>query len=1321
MKRILPFLLLFICTLCIAQNYTYIGVENGLSNRRVYSIEKDEIGYMWFLTHDGIDRFDGRNIKHYKLGNNRDQNSFVNLNKLHTDSLGNIWEISRAGQIFKYNRIIDKFELIKSLNTNKSDNDQLFNYTHIDKNNNIWLCTTTRQYIYNIDKNEFNQLQSGIKNEVVSIIHLKNDIYCIGSSQNIHLARLTGTNLQIIPERSLDSLSIQVSTSYYDKKRKKIIIGCLAKGIFVYDLVKHKITHLKSGLEDVKINCIKTFNEDEVLIGTDGAGIYKINLRTNESVPYIVADYNQPNRMNGNNIVDIYIDDEEQRIWMINYPIGITILNNRFPEFKWIKHAIGNKNSLINDQVNTVIEDYEGDLWFATNNGISCYNVAKDEWTNMLSSYNSDTYNKNHVFISICEVLPGIIFAGGYTSGMYWINKRDMKPNYFVPGKIYAEGNTKADKYIRAIYNDSQNRIWIGGYYYLKYIDINKKEIKVYPNIRYISVIIEKDSNHIWVGNINGLYLVNIKTQKHKRIQLPVESCNINVIHKEKDGTLYIGTNGSGLIIYNPTNGKATIHNQSNSALISNSIYSIQPRDSNFLVLSTENSLTRFNIEEKKFQNWTKEQGLITNHFNIASGTTTKRNTFVFGSGNGAIEFKKEVELPQTSKTKLIFSDFSLFYQTVYPGQDDSPLKENINDTKVLNLNHNQNIFSLRLSAINYDYPSSVIYSWKLDGFYEKWNRPGTENLIRYMNLDPGKYKLYVRAISSEDSHIIEERKLDIIIHPPFWKTAWAMIFYFLVFGIVCIVVLRYFLMKKERKISAEKINFFINTAHDIRTPLTLIKAPLDDLLEEESLSPEGENNLLMAIRSTNSLFRMISNLINFEKADIYSSKLFIAEYELYSFMEETIKEFKGYAEAKQIQLIFESNFRFLNVWFDKNKMDSILKNLISNALKYTPANGSVRIIAHSTPNNWSLEIKDTGIGIPANEQKKLFRMFFRGSNAVNSKVTGSGIGLLLTKKLVHNHKGSISVKSVENIGSSFKVTFKHGHKHFKHEYLGHPEQTSSPEQTDSRIIFRSQKSLPEIPTNPVAPKLLVVEDNDDLRAYLKQSLSEKYTVSLAANGQEALNVVKSLNPQLIISDIMMPVMRGDEMCIRLKNDIDTSHIPVILLTALSDKDSIISGLATKADKYLTKPFDIAILKADIANLLENRALLAKRFAELDLKEPECVNYSSDLDLKFMTKVKECIESNIENPNFNVDILCAALNMSRTSFYNKLKAVTEQAPADFIRTQRMNKAALLLKERKHSINSISDMTGFNDPKYFTEVFKKHFNMTPSQYMKENKQ
>lgn len=703
-----------------------------------------------------------------------------------------------------------------------------------------------------------------------------------------------------------------------------------------------------------------------------------------------------------------------------------------------------------------------------------------------------------------------------------------------------------------------------------------------------------------------------------------------------------------------------------------------------------------------------------------------KIKKFIFGSSDGAVEFDKDMKLPRGYSSKMIFSDFKLFYQTIYPDDEDSPLRTSINETKELKLKYNQNIFSLQVSSINYDYPSNIIYSWRLEGFYDEWSKPGTENTIRYTNLAPGKYTLRVRAISNEDKRIVlEERSMDIVIAQPFWLTIWAMLLYAAFLCLIAIILLRILILRKQRKVSDEKIHFFINTAHDIRTPLTLIKAPLEELREKEELSKEGISNMNTALRNVNALLRLTTNLINFERADVYSSELYISEHELNTFMNEIFNAFQQYANIKHINFTYESNFRYMNVWLDKEKMESIFKNIISNALKYTPENGNVQVFVSETSDSWSVEVRDTGIGIPANEQKKLFKLHFRGSNAINSKVTGSGIGLMLVWKLVRLHKGKINLSSIENQGSVIKITFPKDSKRFRKAHLATPSK-----QRIENTIDNVPPPSPEIYENAQKKeninhrRILIVEDNDELRNYLSQTLSEEYFVQVCSNGKEALTIIPEYKPELVISDIMMPEMRGDELCQAIKNNIETSHIPVILLTALNNEKDILSGLQIGADEYVVKPFNIGILKANVANLLANRALLRSKFANLDLNDEEndedCINCSQDIDWKFIANVKKNVEDNIDNPALTVDVLCSLMGMSRTSFYNKLRALTDQAPGDYIRLIRLKRAVQLLKEDTHSITEIAEMTGFSDAKYFREVFKKHYNVSPSQYGKEKK-
>ena len=1333
MKRyILLSIILYLLSVSVCpQTYKYIGMEDGLSNRQVYAIEKDRKGYMWFLTPEGIDRYNGKEFKHYKLmDGNRELNSTINLNWLYLDTEGVLWEIGKKGLVFRYEAQHDRFHLVYKLpeEAEKGHNTPV-SYGYVDEKGLIWLCTRKEIYLYDSRHNHTRHIRNQLDENITRILQTDATHYFIGTDRGIHYAELKDSILQLTPCDKLDTLNLQVKELYLDKNTRKVFIGTFLKGIFVYDLNKHQLQQLQTELTDITINSIQEFEKNTILIGTDGAGVYRLNTETYECQPYITADYNRYNAMNGNTINDLYIDDE-QRIWMANFPIGITVRDNRYADFHWIKHSIGNRQSLVNNRVNAVIEDRDGDLWFATDNGISLYNERQKQWISFLSTFETDGQNKNHTYISLCEVSPGIIWAGGYSSGVYQIDKRKRTVQFFTPASL-AGIDIRADKYIRAILKTSDGKVWAGGYYNLKEIDYARRQVRLISGLSDITALVENDSTHLWVGTVNGLYRLEKKSGKAEYVELPVESHYIYSLYQSDDHKLYIGTNNTGMLIYDLEDKQFFHFNKDNSSLISNNIYCILPDGEGGIFLSTENTLTTFNPYSKIFHNWTYEQGLKAGHFNASAGVLRRNEKIIFGSTDGAIEFDKHMVLPDHYTTKMVFSDFKVLYETVYPGDKHSPLTSHIDDTRLLRLKYNQNIFSLQVSSINYDYPSLVLYSWKLEGFYDKWSQPGRDNIISFTNLSPGKYTLRVRAISNENRHmVLEERSLPILIDKPAWFSWWAWLLYIL-FALSAVgTALRVYFLRKQKRESNEKIRFFINTAHDIRTPLTLIKAPLEDLANHETLSESGKNNISTALRNVHVLLRLTTNLINFERADTYGGKLRIAQYELGAYLEETLNIFKEYAKVKHITLEYEKNFDYLNVWMDKDKMDSILKNILSNALKYTGEGGNVTLVATESAEQWIIEVRDTGIGIPAAEQRKLFRTHFRGSNAINAKITGSGIGLLLVWKLVRSHKGRLNFSSAEGRGSVVRISFPKNRKYYRKAAFVTPltgRETELPsvkpeENAEGRPETASTaNSLVQTPPTSNHEKILVVEDNDELRNYLKNTLSDEYIVQACHNGKQALDIIKGYLPDLVISDIMMPEMRGDELCRILKKDINTSHIPIILLTALNTERDIIEGLQTGADDYLVKPFNVGILRATIASLLQNRRLLRNRYTTLALDDEKpdagCDNCANDLDWKFISTVTRYVEDNLEKTDFNVDSLCALMNMSRTSFYNKLKALTGQAPADYIRLIRLKRAARLLREKRYNITEISEITGFNDAKYFREVFKKYYKVSPSQYAK----
>lgn len=1300
-----------------AQIFEYIDMDNGLSSRRVLSIQQDKQNYIWILTHKGLDRYNGKQFKHYQLHRCNNPLSFYpNLNFLYTDKDSTIWEVGKDGFVFRYDEQRDSFQLAFDLRaTFPALKKAPISSVYMDSEANIWFCTNQSQYIYNYHQSKNYQLSPVISDKIICITQAEKNKYYLASEHLLYEVQLKGEQLTEIKKIQLPNVHL-IDHIYYHSPTKQLIINTLLDKLFIYDIEEKQLESMGNSMKDIGVNKIipSKKEKDVLLIATDGDGVYKLDLKQLTLNHFLKEDTRKPNKMNGSIIKDIYMDSAN-RIWNVIYPTGITIYTEKYPAYEWFMHSANYTNSLANNCINGVMEDSEGDSWYATSNGICYFDVSENKWINFSPSHSP---NGNHIFTSLCESSPGIILAGGYMSGIYKIDKRTKEVTFFQQQNIrQGEG---PDKYIRSIYRDNERLIWIGGFYRLKSYSLTTKEVCEY-NIGYpITCITQKDEHSLWIGTINGVFVFD----KLKKQAIPLDTefdiqC-INMIYNDPSGNYtYFGTYGDGLFIFEKKTGKVTRYYDENCGLISNNIYSIVPDRNGNLYLGTENGLSFFDIKANKFINWTKEQGLLAASFNPNAAIHSRDGYMIFGSNEGVIVLPDSIQLPETFSSHMIFSDLSIMYRTVHPGEKNSPLTQALDKTSCIELDYDQNTFSMNVSSINFDNPSNIMYSWKLEGFYDRWSPPSSDNLIRYTNLSPGNYTLRVRAILMDNHQILEEREIQILIGRPIWMTFWAFLLYALIIIGISYAIIRYQMIRRDKQISQAKINFFMQTAHDIRTPLTLIKAPLGEILKNEQLTEQGTTNLNLAIQSTDNLSELANNLMDFQKEELYSSKISVVRYELNQYIQNYMQQFKAYAEQKGIDFQYKSSFTSLEVWIDQNKIDSILQNLLSNALKYTPKGGSVTIETDHNKNRWILTIKDTGIGIPKEDQKKLFKFLFRGKNATNQLITGSGVGMLLTYRLIKNHEGKISFSSTENVGTTFQLSFPIQSEHYQYRNEGVDQNLRTVLLQDGIVAPMPEAEQTQITAHPDSPRIMIVEDNASLRLFLMKSLSDIYQVDGAENGQEAIDKIKVQQPDLIISDVMMSVMDGETMCRTLKSDIETSHIPIILLTALGDKKDILRGLETKADMYITKPFDLMVLRANISNILENREIIRKKLQQASVNiesKTEDIPMPTNLDNEFMQKVTVLVKENL-GKDLTVDTLCAGMNMSRTSFYNKIKALTGMAPNDFIRNIRMQEAAALLKSQRYTVAEVADMMGFADPKYFTDTFKKFYGVPPSIYKK----
>ena len=734
-------LLLINCTVSKGQIYKYIGLEDGLNNQKIYHIQKDRRGYMWFLTQEGIDRYDGKHIKHYNFSDdNMTLDSRIALNWLYMDNGNVLWVIGQKGRIFRYDSQHDKFELAyvhPELIRNKLQ--AFLNYGYLDKNDRIWLCCKDSITWYDTHTGTVLNMSVPVDGEITTIEQTDGNHFFIGTGSGLFRAGIEEGKLKVIPDEALESIA-PVHELYYHAVSKQLFVGNYKEGILIYDMGgTGKIISCQFP-NHVEINQIAALNAHELLVATGGKGVYKLDVNTYMSEPYITADYSSYNGMNGNNINDVYVD-EEDRIWLANYPTGITIRNNRYGSYDLIRHSLGNTRSLVNDQVHDVVEDSDGDLWFATSNGISFYQTDTKEWRSFFSSFDPVPNDENHIFLALCEVSPGVMWAGGYTSGIYKIEKKKgFKVTYLSPAAI---AGVRPDQYIYDIKKDSGGDIWSGGYYHLKRINLDTKNVRLYPGVSSITTIQEKDDRLMWIGTRMGLYLLDKESGIYRYIDLPIESPYICALYQREDGILYIGTRGAGLLVYD-INKKKFIHQYrtDNCALISDNIYTILPRQDESLLMGTETGITIYSPQKHSFRNWTREQGLMSVNFNAGSATAWNKSTLVFGGNEGAVKFPTNIQIPEPHYSRLLLRDFMIAYHPVYPGDDGSPLKKDIDETDRLELAYGQNTFSLDVASINYDYPSNILYSWKIDGYHKEWSRPSQDNRILVRNLPPGSYTL---------------------------------------------------------------------------------------------------------------------------------------------------------------------------------------------------------------------------------------------------------------------------------------------------------------------------------------------------------------------------------------------------------------------------------------------------------------------------------------------------------------------------------------------------------------------------------------------------
>lgn len=1065
--------------------------------------------------------------------------------------------------------------------------------------------------------------------------------------------------------------------------------------------------------------------------------------------------------------------DKQGNLWLASYENGlekISFSTNRFG----LLTAVPADSEFPGNNIRAIYQDRDGYIWTGCKDKIvRIYDKDRRYVGNLtrqgtVSMHSTDPIG---VVYSILQDHEGTVWIGTKGNGLFVARPQDRPLHY----RLSQYTTDATDEYslsgneIYSLHEDNRQRIWIatfeGGINYLersadkhhpKFINYRNR-LKNYPIAQcYRTRFVTSDAEgRIWIGSAAGLLMCNEdfdqpeKTHFHRYCRIPgdVQSLSNNDVHNVffgRNNEMYVATFGGGLNkLLSLTQGEARFRAYTmKDGLPSDVLLSVEEDNEGNLWCATEEALYKYDPATEKVINYPSRVFPQQVSFNEGAALRTQSGYLMFNSVKGALYFSPDSIHASSYIPPIVFTAFQQAEKTVTPGEG-GILTTHIDATRLLKLPHDRNSFSIQFAALDMTYPDNISYSYQLEGFEKNWNHIGKQRTATYTNLPKGHYTLKVRSTNSDGIWVENTRTLSIIILPSFWETPWAYFLYFL-FILAVIFVAAYILftifrlkhkVSVEQEISDIKLRFFTNISHELRTPLTLIAGPVEQVLQHGKLENDDREQLLLVERNTSRMLLLVNQILDFRKIQNKKMKMRVQQIDLIPFIRHIMESFNGLADEHQIDFGLSTDLPSLKVWADADKLEKILFNLISNAFKYTPRGRQIKVVALEEENEVKMAVEDQGIGIAENKQKSLFVRF---ENLVDKNLfnqDSTGIGLSLVKELIDMHHGKIDIQSKPGEGSRFTVRLLKGKEHFDEsaefiltDYVvsdTHPRYMDNPLSTLARS---EEESL-----NAEKESILIVEDNPELRFFIKTIFNPYFNVIEAENGTVGLEKSKTYVPDIIISDVMMPEKDGMAMVKELREEMATSHIPVVLLTAKSNTDSKIEGMTVGADDYITKPFSAAYLKARIFNLLEQRKKLqalycatllpsaAEQPAESGQEEKTSLPNLSPNDRKFMDKVMEVIEKHLDNGDLLVEDIANEVNMSRSVFFKKLKTLTGLSPVEFLREIRMKRAAQLIETEEYSMSQIAYMVGLNDSHYFSKCFKQQYGITPTEYKESRKQ
>lgn len=1312
-------------------------IEDGLTS--INAILIDDFGYKWFGGTHGLYRYDGYGFDIF-THDPADPNtlSHNDVMVLFEDSNQNIWIGTSNNGVNVYEsrtesilRLTDIQELSMSTVT-AFEEDEAGNLWIGTLGNGVVVLSPERTLIKHFSYNILDPSSLSNNDVFDFLIDSGGRFWVVTNSGSLDLFRPEDGRFEhyLFSEKPL--VGVRSGQKLLEIDSSTLWIGTEGQGIFQYDVSSGRFTQFHAAQSNSLSNNIITGlakdSGNNIWISTDGGGLNYFNT-TSRTFSHFLHSEGDEFSLSNNASYSLLVDQAD-RVWLGMGDGKVNISSNS--PFRFIRSS---SELSFNVVVDLHIDQYNK-LWVATGGGgVDLFDLERKKRITNLSTRSLPPL-KTNVILSVHESQNSDIWIGTLQGGVNEISYSGKLLNNFMHEET---SNSLANDHVFDIAGDQQGNLWFatqgGGIDRFdpasrSFDNFNSKDNSGLVSDRIQALFIDH-RDRVWVGHFRGgLQLFDVKSGKFILVELPgnlnqkLKRYPIHFIYEDASHNLLLCTGGLGLVVLSAEFDTFKIYNIE-SGLPSNAVYGvIQFKNSYWL--STNNGISEINLKTNETQVINKNDGLLTNDFESGSIAASQAGALYFGSKEGVVYFPPDQIDQDNEQPVVVFTDLSVFDQAVRPGEElggEVILEKSLHYCNRINLPYSHNNVSLSFASPSFEKPGKLLFRHKLSGLQERWVLVGSDRrFVNYSNIGIGEYGLRVQASADGGKTWSGERSVQLVVHPPFYLTPYAYVVYFMLLLLLGYIIYQFirgkvalrnqlkfekFAREKDNDLNREKINFFTGVSHEIRTPLTLILGHLERLTQFNNADGRLKYELGVIRKNGNRLLTLINQLLDFRKMESGQMQLKVSRQQVSYTIREILLPFRELAIQKNIVLTIQEHLFKSSAYFDISKLELILYNLLSNALKFTPSDGHIEVFVACDEDQLEIRISDSGQGIAKENLKKIFDPFFQGSAGNQYGITGTGIGLSLVSEMVNLHRGSVIVESKQHEGSVFTVKLPSARKHYNDAEIVESE---TPAVEGSLPVDQQDSTLYDVP----GMKLLLVEDNPDILKFLNDSFSDQFEVTTATNGKEGLDRSLEVIPDMIISDVMMPEMDGMEMCRHLKRDIRTNHIPIILLTARTGFMHEHSGLETGADDYITKPFQVDLLNIRMHNLIENRKLVHQKFRKELLLEPRPVDVN-DPNEQFISDLMGLVEEHMSNTEFTVKDLARSMGLSHSVLYRKIHALTNLSINDFIKSVRLKRSLQLLGSGAYNISDISYMVGFSNPKYFSTCFKAEFGVSPSEY------